>query len=75
MLPRNIGTIEVRIRIIFGIILLALGVGHALTGMLGVAALVIAAIALITGLSGFCPAWWLLGISTYKLAGADRGSS
>jgi Inner membrane protein YgaP-like, transmembrane domain len=67
MLPRNVGTIEARFRIIVAILLLALALMHVLAGMLGVAALVGAAIALITGFTGFCPAWWLLGISTYKL--------
>ena len=64
MLPRNIGPLEARVRIISAILLLALALSHVLSGILGVAALVVSAIALVTGSTRFCPAWWLLGIST-----------
>ena len=75
MLPRNIGTIEAWFRIIVGLVLLALALSHALSGMLGIAALVAAAIALITGASGFCPAWWMLGINTCKIERTHHGST
>lgn len=74
MLPRNIGILEARFRVVVATLLLALPLLHVLTGMLGVASLIVGAIALITGLTGFCPTWWLLGISTYKLACTARGS-
>ena len=60
----NVGGIERPIRIVLGVILLAL----ALSGQMPTPASwglgVVGAIALVTGAVGFCPAWRLFGINT-----------
>ena len=63
----NVGTTDRAIRIILGIILIALGVSHVVTGGLAMAAYVIGAIALVTGVFRYCPAWSVLGINTCPL--------
>ena len=60
----NVGGIERPIRMVLGLAFVALGFLADLppAGMWGV--LVVGAVALITGLIGYCPAWTLLGINT-----------
>ena len=60
----NVGTADRGIRIVLGIVLIALGLTHVLTGGMAIAAYVVGAIALVTGVFRFCPAWSLLGINT-----------
>ena len=60
----NVGGIERSIRIVLGLILVAIG-SLAELPVAGMAiALVLGAIALVTGVIGFCPAWALLGLNT-----------
>ncbi|HJR76923.1 MAG TPA: DUF2892 domain-containing protein [Nitrospiraceae bacterium] len=60
----NVGKIERPIRIVLGLILIAIG-SLAELPIAGMAiALVAGSIALVTGVIGFCPAWALLGINT-----------
>jgi len=55
------------IRAILGIILLAIGIYEAGSSMvLGVVLIIVGAIILITGITGFCALYSLLGISTCK---------
>jgi hypothetical protein len=55
------------IRIIIGLILLALGMYEIGSSMVfGIALIIIGAIALITGITGFCGLYSILGISTCK---------
>jgi uncharacterized membrane protein HdeD (DUF308 family) len=63
----NVGTTDRAIRIILGIVLIALGVSHVVTGGLAIAAYVVGAIALVTGVFRYCPAWSVLGINTCPL--------
>ncbi|GKS60172.1 hypothetical protein YTPLAS18_36990 [Nitrospira sp.] len=60
----NVGGIERPIRMVLGLAFLALGMLADLppAGMWGV--IIVGAVALITGLIGYCPAWSLLGINT-----------
>jgi uncharacterized membrane protein HdeD (DUF308 family) len=60
----NVGGVERSIRLIIGIALLVLGFLHVVTGTLAIAAYVVGAIALITGVVRFCPAWSIFGINT-----------
>lgn len=53
-------------RVILGAVLLALYFTHVVTGGLGIAFIVIGAIALVTGAAGFCGLYALLGIHTNK---------
>ena len=54
------------IRVIVGLVLLALYLFGFLAGWLGIVAVVLGAILLITGIVGFCPLYALLKISTKK---------
>ncbi len=67
-MTKNVGGVERTIRLVIGIILLALGFLHVVTGGLAIAAYVIGAIALITGLVQVCPAWSIFGINTHSAA-------
>ena len=63
----NEGSVDRVIRVILGIVLLAIGIYEVSSSMvLGVVLIIIGAIALITGITGFCPLYSLLGISTCK---------
>lgn len=62
----NVGGTERTIRLLIGLVLIALGIFHVLTGSAAVVAYIVGAIALITGLVRFCPAWKLLGINTSR---------
>ena len=54
------------IRVIFGIALLAIYFTGYATGVLGIVFIVLGAIALLTGVVGFCPLYMLLKINTNK---------
>ncbi len=63
MLKQNEGSTDRTVRIIIGILALVSGLFW-LTGVAQIAAFVIGAVALITGIIGFCGLYALLGIST-----------
>ncbi len=54
------------IRVVLGVVLLVLYFMHVVTGTLCIVFVVLAAIALITGIVGFCPLYALLKINTNK---------
>ena len=54
------------IRVILGIALLALYFTGTVTGVLGIIFIVVGAIALLTGVVGFCPLYMLLKLNTNK---------
>jgi Inner membrane protein YgaP-like, transmembrane domain len=60
----NVGGIDRLIRIVIGLVLIALGLFHVVTGTAAIVAYVVAAIAIITGIVRFCPAWAMFGINT-----------
>lgn len=62
----NIGSTDKIIRLIIAIVALAAKFFIPLTGVLGIVAIVVAAIALVTGLMNFCPLWAAFGINTNK---------
>ena len=64
---RNVGTIDRSIRIVLGIVLIAFGLTHVVTGGVAIAAYVIGAVALVTGVFRYCPAWSVFGINTCPL--------
>ena len=64
----NVGSTDKKLRIIGGLVLLALAfmaLGGLSTG-LGIVAIVVGAVLIVTGLVNFCPAYKLLGIGTAK---------
>ena len=53
----NLGITDRVIQIALGIIFIGLGLGHVVTGGLAIAAYVGGAVALVTGVIRYCPAW------------------
>ncbi len=67
-MTKNVGGVERGIRLAIGIGLLALAFLHVVIGTLAIVAYVIGAVALITGLIRYCPAWSIFGINTCQTA-------
>jgi uncharacterized membrane protein HdeD (DUF308 family) len=67
-MTKNVGGMERTIRVVVGIVLLALAFLHVITGTLAIAAYVVGAIALLTGTIRYCPAWSIFGINTSTTA-------
>lgn len=65
-MKKNESTLDRIIRVVLGIVLLALYFTGTVTGTLGIVFIVVGAIALITGAIGFCGVYALLKISTAK---------
>jgi hypothetical protein len=63
-LPQNVGSIDRLARVVLGIGLVAAALGGAVAGPLLAVAWIVAAIMLVTGAIGFCPLYFVLGIST-----------
>ncbi len=62
----NESSLDRIIRVILGIALLVLYFTSTVTGGLGIVFIVLGAVALVTGVVGFCPLYALLKISTNK---------
>lgn len=60
----NVGGTERGIRIVIGIVLIAVGALAGLPDAGMYAAYVVGAVALVTGAVGYCPAWQLFGLNT-----------
>ncbi|BCY16308.1 MAG: DUF2892 domain-containing protein [Chloroflexi bacterium] len=54
------------IRGVVGLVLLALYFSNAVTGTLGIVLVIVGAVALLTGLVGFCPLYSVLNFRTNK---------
>jgi len=63
---KNVGHIDKTIRLIVGLVLIAFGALVLSGSGLGIAAMVVGAVLLGTGVLNFCPAFKLLGISSVK---------
>jgi hypothetical protein len=62
----NESSLDRIIRVIAGIILAVLYFTGMVTGSLGIIFIILGAVALLTGLVGFCPLYALLKINTHK---------
>ena len=60
----NVGGVERPIRIVVGIVVIAVGAFGSLPPAATAIALVVGTIALVTGAIGYCPLWALLGLNT-----------
>ena len=69
----NVGGVERPIRIVVGIIALGIGAFAGLPPVGTGVALVVATIALVTGVIGFCPLWTLFGINTCPVTPGKKG--
>jgi hypothetical protein len=63
-LPANVGSIDRVTRIVLGVTLLIAAATSGLSGPALAIGFVVGAIALATGAVGFCPLYFMLGIST-----------
>lgn len=62
---QNIGTLDRMVRLCAGIILMILGM-FVITETAGLAFMILSIPLLITGITGFCPGYTLLGITTKR---------
>lgn len=69
----NEGPIDRLIRIAFGFVLFTAVAAGLFAAPVLYGALLVATIALVTGLTGFCPTYALLGISTLPKGAGDPG--
>jgi hypothetical protein len=60
----NVGGVERPIRIVLGVLFLAVGALADLPPIGAGSMMIVGAVALVTGAIGFCPAWKLFGINT-----------
>jgi uncharacterized membrane protein HdeD (DUF308 family) len=67
----NVGGAEKAVRILLGIALLLAGFFHVVAGNWAIAAYIVGAIALVTGVFGFCPAWAIFRINTSSTGHAN----
>jgi hypothetical protein len=72
-MARNVGGTDRIIRLVLGVVLLCLALLHVVTGTWAIVAYVVAAIALVTGLVGYCGAWSLFGINTREAKQTKAG--
>jgi hypothetical protein len=63
-MARNVGGIDRGVRVFVGLVLLALGFFHIVSGILAILAYVFGVIVLATAVFAFCPAWVPFGINT-----------
>lgn len=62
----NVGGVDRTIRMIVGVVLAAIAYFGILPGVYAIVAYIIAAVAFVTGLVKFCPAYAIVGISSCK---------
>jgi hypothetical protein len=65
-MKKNMGTADRIIRLIIAVIIAILYFANTITGTLGIVLMVLAAVFVLTSLLGFCPLYFLFGISTKK---------
>lgn len=69
----NLGGVERGIRIVLGAILIAVGYLADLPTAGVIVIYLVGAVAVVTGVAGFCPAWKLLGINTCAAKSPAKG--
>ncbi|MDP4187169.1 MAG: DUF2892 domain-containing protein [Bacteroidota bacterium] len=65
-MEKNMGSTDRTIRILVAVVIFVLYFIDVISGALAVILLILASIAIVTSLIGFCPLYKLLGISTNK---------
>jgi hypothetical protein len=63
-MKNNVGNTDKIIRLIIALVLGGLYFAEIVTGALGIVLLIIAAVMVLTALSGFCPLYTLIGMNT-----------
>lgn len=65
-MKRNMGSTDQIVRIVIALVLAGLYFGNVITGVLGIIALIVAGIFVLTGFVSFCPIYAALGWKTTK---------
>lgn len=65
-MKKNMGTTDIRMRVIAAIIIALLYLFNIISGTVAVVLLIIAGIFIVTSVFGFCPLYTLFGISTCR---------
>ncbi len=65
-MKKNVISLDKVIRILIAAGIVVLFLMNVISGTLGIVLLVVAGVLVLTSLLGFCPLYWLLGISTLK---------
>ena len=63
-MKKNMGTIDIVIRLLIAVLLLVLYFTHVISGTLAIILLIFAGIFILTSLLSFCPLYFPFGIST-----------
>lgn len=63
-MKKNIGPLDRAVRIVLGLVLIALFLTKVVTGVIAIIVLVLSIILLVTGIVGFCPAYYPFGFNT-----------
>lgn len=74
-MTQNVGGFERPLRIVIGALILCAAFFHAVTGTLAIVAYVVGALAFVSGVAGYCPAWTILGINTCHAKPPRTGAS
>ncbi len=71
-MKKNMGNLDRIIRIVVAAVLAVLYFNGTLAGTLGIVALVVAVVFLLTSAVGFCPLYRLVGLSTCPVTPSDQ---
>jgi hypothetical protein len=70
-MKKNVGTIDTIIRVVLAFVIGILYLTDIITGVLALVLGLVAVIFLVTGLVGWCPLWYMFGITTAKQKAAE----
>jgi hypothetical protein len=65
-MKKNMGIIDIAIRIVVAVIIAVLYFTHIISGMFGIILLIFAGVFILTSLLGFCPLYLPIGLNTRK---------
>jgi hypothetical protein len=71
-MKKNMGNLDRIIRTVIALVAAALYFANVLTGAIGIVALVVAVVFLLTSAVGFCPIYRLVGLSTCPVSPSDQ---
>lgn len=65
-MKKNMGTVDIAIRIVIALIIAVLYFSNIVSGTVGIILLVVAGVFILTSLLGICPLYYPLGMNTRK---------
>lgn len=66
MMKKNMGSIDIAVRIVIALIIAVLYFSNMISGTLGIILLIVAGVFILTSLLGVCPLYYPLGLNTKK---------